>query len=200
MAKQMQYLVTHTTDTPFNREVTPDDIAMWHKGAFRNKDGSALFLGKKVLITDLPKLKLILPSGKIITADKTDGRGWSQVGYADLINRAGDLINLVPYTFDETIDLVEITNGQPGYNSNSRHVVFAGGWAKDGNKSGRKPNGQLYEIEELYTIKQIDQYISYLEMQRQIVNTVKIIGHNECSDKTCPNFDVQKVLKKFGII
>lgn len=43
---KMQYLVVHTTDTPFNRAVTPDDIDMWHKGARPNKNGTYTFLGK----------------------------------------------------------------------------------------------------------------------------------------------------------
>jgi N-acetylmuramoyl-L-alanine amidase len=198
---KMTHLVVHTTDTPYNREVTPDDIALWHLGAKRIDRGMAIFKNKTIPQAILKSLILHLPSGKTISADKTNGRGWSQVGYSDMINRAGELINLVPYTFDDVVDSFEITNGAVGYNRNSRHVVLVGGWSKDGlNKTGYKTPGNLFLPEDLYTEKQIPTLIEYLEMQKQIVKTVEIVGHNEIAKKPCPNFDVQKFLKLHGLI
>lgn len=193
----MKFLVIHTTDTPYNREITPDDICMWHLGPKNNNDGTYTYLGRIISKKDLEKIYLILPSGKRIKALDSPGRGWKQVGYSDMINRKGELINLVPYTFDDTIDSFEITNGATGYNSSSRHVVLAGGWSKDGKiKNGKNSDGSYMEPSELYTKEQIDTLIQYLKAQREIVPSVEIVGHNNLSQKTCPNFDVKKFIQK----
>ena len=193
----MKFLVIHTTDTPYNREITPDDICIWHLGPKKNNYGTYTYLGRIVYKQDLENIYLILPSGKRIKALDSPGRGWKQVGYSDMINRKGELINLVPYTFDDTIDSFEITNGATGYNSNSRHIVLAGGWSKDGKiKNGKNSDGSYMEPEELYTKEQIDTLIQYLKAQREIVPSVEIVGHNNLSQKTCPNFDVKKFIQK----
>ena len=196
---KMTHLVIHTTDTPFGRPVSADDIYMWHLGAKHIERRMAIFMGKSVPQAELKKYKLKLPSGKVVTADETNGRGWKQVGYSDMINVNGELINLVPYTFDDVIDSFEMTNGATGYNRNSRHVVLAGGWAKDGNKTGKKPDGNLYQINELYNEKQIIKLIEYINMQKEIVPNLKVIGHNEIAEKSCPNFNVQEFLKNFKL-
>lgn len=193
----MKYLVIHTTDTPFDREITPDDIYMWHLGPKNNSDGTYTYLGRIISKKDLENVYLILPSGKKVKALDTPGRGWKQVGYSDMINRKGELINLVPYTFDDVIDSFEVTNGATGYNSNSRHIVLAGGWSKDGKvKNGKNSDGYYMEPLELYTKEQINTLIQYLKAQREIVPSVEIVGHNNLSQKTCPNFDVKEFLRK----
>mgnify|MGYP003231940847 CR=1 FL=1 len=60
------------------------------------------------------------------------GRGWKQVGYTDLIHLNGSVERLVANNEDAWVDDWEITNGAKGYNSVSRHVVYAGGLASDG--------------------------------------------------------------------
>ena len=60
------------------------------------------------------------------------GRGWKQVGYTDLIHLDGRVERLVSNNEDANVDPWEITNGAAGYNSVSRHVVYAGGVATDG--------------------------------------------------------------------
>ena len=60
------------------------------------------------------------------------GRGWSQVGYADMIHLDGSVENLVPYNRDDKVDAWEITNGVAGINYMARHVVYVGGCAIDG--------------------------------------------------------------------
>lgn len=190
MGQKMKNLVIHTTDTPYDREVTPDDIYLWHMGAKYNGDGTYNYLGHKINKSQIENLYLPLPSGKRVKVLSTNGRGWSQVGYSDMIDRKGNLINLVPYSFDDVIDSFEVTNGASGYNSNSRHIVLAGGWSKDG-----KTKSGIFEPEEIYTKEQIDALKKYIRIQREMVPSVKIIGHNEISQKTCPNFDVQKFIK-----
>lgn len=60
------------------------------------------------------------------------GRGWKQVGYTDLIHLDGKVERLVDNNEDAEVDPWEVTNGAKGYNSVSRHIVYAGGLAKDG--------------------------------------------------------------------
>ena len=60
------------------------------------------------------------------------GRGWKQVGYTDLFHLQGGVERLVNNNEDAQVDPWEVTNGAKGYNSVSRHIVYAGGVAKDG--------------------------------------------------------------------
>jgi len=116
------------------------------------------------------------------------GRGWSQVGYTDLVHLDGKVERLVQNNEDAYVDGWEVTNGATGYNSVSRHIVYAGGVAKDGKtpKDTRTP-GQLNAME------------NYVKDFHRRFPDVKIIGHNEVAKKACPSFDVQKWLKQIGI-
>ena len=60
------------------------------------------------------------------------GRGWRQVGYTDLFHLDGTVERLVDNNEDANVDPWEVTNGAAGYNSVSRHVVYAGGRGADG--------------------------------------------------------------------
>ena len=161
---KLKYLVIHTSDTPYDREITAQMIRDWH------------------------------------LSPKPKGRGWKQVGYSDLIQRSGKLVNLVPYNLDDNVDKWEITNGAAGVNSISRHVVLAGGWNKDGsNKNGHagknlKPTDK---IEDLYTKEQIETLAQYVKKQLEDVPTLKVVGHYYFGTKTCPNFDVEDFLKRY---
>lgn len=196
-SNKMEHLVIHCTDSAYLRPVTPDEITMWHMGPLRNNDGTYTYLGKKYKPSELSGLYLTLPSGNRVAVKTISGRGWTQVGYADMITPKGDLINLVPYNGDDVIDSSEVTNGAVGYNKNSRHVVMCGGWSKQGNKTGRKSDGSLYLPEELYSFEAIQKLKEYIKMQLELVNTAKVKGHNELCTKTCPNFDVQRFVQKY---
>jgi len=100
------------------------------------------------------------------------GRGWKQVGYTDLFHLQGGVERLVNNNEDAQVDPWEVTNGAKGYNSVSRHIVYAGGVAKDGK--------------------------SLKDFHRRFPD-VRIVGHNELAAKACPSFDVQKWLKEIGI-
>ncbi len=196
----LEYGCIHTTDTPFGREVTPDDIYMWHLGALPNSDGTFTFLSKRYTKDNLAKQWLTLPSGKKVNAAQTNGRGWSKVGYSDLINQKGETINLVPYNFDDQVQTWEVTNGATGYNGKSRHVVIAGGWSKDGDKTGHAKNGKPTDkIDVNYNEKQIQALIDWVEMQRELNPHLKFIGHNDIAQKTCPNFIVSEFLHDYGL-
>lgn len=185
MAK-MKYLVVHCTDTPYNRNVSKDDIKQWHLLPAKNADGTYTYKGIKYnSIESLPDEKI---AGLDIKKYAGNGRGWKKCGYADMIDRTGKLINITPYNFDDVIDSAEVTNGAAGYNSESRHVVLAGGWSKDGkNKTGK---GLTYK--DLYTEEQLDTLEKYIRMQIEIVPDVIVCGHCNLASKSCPNFDVKQ--------
>lgn len=116
------------------------------------------------------------------------GRGWKQVGYTDIIHLDGTVERLVDNNEDANVDPWEITNGAKGYNSVSRHVVYAGGCARDGKtpKDTRTPAQR----------KAMEEYVK--DFHRRFPE-VRIIGHNEVASKACPSFDVQKWLTSIGI-
>ncbi|MCE9106569.1 N-acetylmuramoyl-L-alanine amidase [Bacteroides pyogenes] len=116
------------------------------------------------------------------------GRGWSQVGYTDMIHLDGSTERLVDNNEDARVDPWEITNGAKGYNSISRHIVYVGGMSADGKtpRDTRTP-AQLKALE--YYVK---------DFHRRFP-AVRIIGHNELAAKACPSFDVRKWLQSIGI-
>ena len=94
------------------------------------------------------------------------GRGWKQVGYTDLFH----------------------LNGAKGYNSVSRHIVYAGGVEKD----GKTPKDTRTGCQK----KALEKYVK--DFHRKFPD-VRIVGHNELAAKACPSFDVQEWLKEIGI-
>lgn len=116
------------------------------------------------------------------------GRGWKQVGYTDIIHLDGTVERLVDNNEDAKVDPWEITNGAKGYNSVSRHVVYAGGMTKDMSKpKDTRTPAQLMAME------------NYVKDFHKRFPSVRIIGHNEVAAKACPSFDVQRWLKSIGI-
>ncbi len=116
------------------------------------------------------------------------GRGWKQVGYTDIIHLDGTVERLVDNNEDANVDPWEITNGAKGYNSVSRHVVYAGGMTKDMSKpKDTRTPAQLRAME------------NYVKDFHKRFPSVRIIGHNEVAAKVCPSFDVRKWLKSIGI-
>lgn len=211
MGKELKYLVIHTTDTSYYREISADDIFSWHLGAKLNSTNDYTFFGEHYTKKDLKGKTLKLPSGRTVNALDTWGNGWKQVGYSDLIQRSGETINLTPYDFDGVVDQFEITNGASGYNSTSRHVVLAGGWTSNGKIKNGHVAGDLsksyLKINKLYTEAQIKSLISWIRMQLigmkasgVDISQIKVIGHNEVSGKTCPNFNVQVFLKDYKVL
>tara|TARA_R110002033_G_scaffold1964_1_gene14470 strand:+ start:1600 stop:2052 length:453 start_codon:yes stop_codon:yes gene_type:complete len=110
-------------------------------------------------------------------------RGWSKVGYADLIHLDGTVENLTPYNEDNQVDPWEITNGARGYNSKSRHVCYVGG----GNEIDTRTFEQVIALE------------AYVRETIALHPSIKIIGHNQISTKKCPSFDVSNWLKTICI-
>ena len=116
------------------------------------------------------------------------GRGWKQVGYTALIHLDGSVERLVQNNEDARVDPWEVTNGAKGYNSVSRHIVYAGGVAKD----GKTPKDTRTEAQK----KALRDYVR--DFHRRFPQ-IKIVGHNELAAKACPSFDVKAWLKEIGV-
>jgi hypothetical protein len=138
------------------------------------------------------------PEGREVTSDEIrawhtgpvskGGRGWKQVGYTDMIHLDGTVERLVDNNEDANVDNWEITNGVAGYNSVSRHVVYAGGVAKD----GKTPK-------DTRTSEQLKAMEAYVKDFHKRFPDIRIVGHNQLAAKACPSFDVPKWLKSIGI-
>lgn len=115
------------------------------------------------------------------------GRGWKQVGYTDLIRLDGTVERLADNNEDSEVDPWEITNGAKGYNSVSRHIVYAGGCDKSMNPKDTRTPAQRRALE------------AYVRDFHRRFPEVRIIGHNEVAAKACPSFDVQAWLRETGI-
>lgn len=132
------------------------------------------------------------PAGREVTATdillwhtspvSKGGRGWKQVGYTDLIHLDGSVERLVNNNEDANVDPWEITNGAKGYNSVSRHIVYAGGKGGDTCTDAQR--------------KALEKYVKDFHLR---FPDVEIKGHNEVANKTCPGFDVQVFLEEIGI-
>ena len=125
--------------------------------------------------------------GREITADdihrmhcspKPIGRGWKQVGYSTLIHLDGRVETLVGYNEDNFVQSSEITNGATGFNSCSRHVVYAGGLDYK-----LKPKNTLTDAQHLALSKFIKEFLTNHP-------DAKVLGHRQIANKACPCFDV----------
>lgn len=136
------------------------------------------------------------------TSPKPKGRGWSRVGYSDMIHLNGFIENLTPYNFDNTVDPWEITNGAAGFNSISRHIVYVGGLDVSEEFITIPEEDIEYEHltyadtrtkEQLYAM---EIYVKYMILRHP---NIKIAGHGQLSNKACPCFDVKKWALSVGI-
>ena len=105
-----------------------------------------------------------------------------------MIHLDGKVERLVKNNEDALVDPWEITNGAVGYNAISRHVVYVGGLAVD----GQTPK-------DTRTAAQKAALKAYVLDFHKRFPKVKIIGHREVANKACPSFDVRKWLKEIGI-
>lgn len=112
------------------------------------------------------------------------GRGWRQVGYADMIHQDGRLENLVPYDNDDWVEGWEITNGVRGKNDVSRHVVYVGG----GKGNDTRTPAQINALA-MYVIRTVAKHPDII-----------IAGHRQFdAGKNCPSFDVPDWARGIGI-
>lgn len=118
-----------------------------------------------------------------------EGRGWRQVGYTDLFHLDGTVERLVENNEDAWVDPREITNGAAGYNSVSRHIVYAGGCDRSMNPKDTRTAAQKEAMR---------RYV--LDFHSRFPD-VRIVGHRDLPgvNKACPSFDVAAWLRETGI-
>lgn len=136
------------------------------------------------------------PAGRPVTSDdirrwhlapKPEGRGWSRVGYTDMIHLNGRVERLANNNEDDVVDSWEITNGAAGVNGVSRHMVYVGG------------------VDRFMRPKDTRTLAQYTAMKKYVRDFVKrfpfakVGGHNHFSSKACPCFNVALWLRSIGI-
>lgn len=151
------------------------------------------------------------PAGRRITADDIkkwhlspppEGRGWSKVGYSDMVYLDGTLVNLMPFNYDANVDPWEITNGAAGINSRSRHIVYVGGLEIDPALAGGDDDDEdisKYIPADTRTAAQkyaLEVYVKYMILRHP---KIRVAGHYHFAEKACPAFDVEKWAKSIGI-
>jgi len=138
------------------------------------------------------------PEGRSVTAEtvrnwhcapKPVGRGWSRVGYSDLILLDGSRHRFVKHNMDKWIDENEITNGALGINSISRHVCYIGGMSKD-----------MKKVKNTLTAQQNSMLSSIIAEVLSYNPDVLIAGHNQFAAKGCPSFWVPDYLRNHCLI
>jgi N-acetylmuramoyl-L-alanine amidase len=181
MAK-LTHLIIHCLATPKGREYTSDQLKIMHLGPALLDGGKVKYMRKVYnSASELPNetiggmtLQQIVKIG--------GGRGWTQVGYADMLHLDGRIENVVPYNNDDNVDPWELTNGTLSTNPtfyNSRHMVYVGGMDAD----NKNP-------EDTRTREQLAAMLQYV--QKTILKHPNIIvaGHNQFDNRACPSFSV----------
>ena len=107
------------------------------------------------------------------------GRGWSRVGYSDLIRLDGSLVNLRDFNQNDSVESDEYTFGDIGKNEVSRHIVYAGGC-----DSHMRPK-------DTRTPEQNAALTDYVRFMVRRHPAISIAGHYHFARKACPGFDVQ---------
>lgn len=170
MGKKIEFYVIHATDTPAGRKVSSDEIRQWHLGPFDKSRTEVIYKGKTYPGRDA------LPDEKIggIEVKKLMGRGWTRVGYRDMIHLDGTKESLVKYNYDAIVDAWEVTNGVAGINGTALHIVYVGGMGGD-------------------TLNSAQKITLAADMQKALLNWpwIKFAGHNQFDKKICPSFDVR---------
>jgi N-acetylmuramoyl-L-alanine amidase len=179
---KLTHFVIHYTATPAGRVVTGDQLRQWHLGPAKVQGGYR-YKGKAYpTVESLPNEQI----GGVHIVKLIGGRGWRQVGYADLIHLDGRVENLVPYDENDQVDPWEITNGILSTSEifdNARHIVYAGGGT---GQDTRTP----------------EQTTSLINKVKQVINRhpdILVLGHNQIDKTGCPGFDVAAWLRSIGV-
>ncbi len=115
------------------------------------------------------------------------GRGWSRVGYSDLILLDGTRHKFVEHNENLFIEDREITWGVASINSMARHVCYVGGL----DLKTKKGLNTLTEAQDATLQDIIVEVLNYAP-------DVLIAGHNQFDNKACPSFWVPDYLRLNG--
>jgi N-acetylmuramoyl-L-alanine amidase len=101
---------------------------------------------------------------------------WSSVGYHIILPQEG---------FTVLSDFNGITNGVQGYNSIGVHISYIGGIDKAGKALDTRTASQARLIR------------VFIEEMVKRFPKIKVLAHNEVSNKACPSFKVKDAYKEF---
>ena len=118
------------------------------------------------------------------------GRGWSKPGYLSWIDRDANQHFLVESIIDGKIYYKERTWGAKGYNSVSIHVALS--------TSLPRKAAMNHQYPDTATKEQKQTLLNFLKAIKNAIPNVKVMGHNEVSDKACPCFNVKEWLAEEG--
>jgi N-acetylmuramoyl-L-alanine amidase len=110
-------------------------------------------------------------------------RGWSRVGYSAIFLLDGTTDIIIPFDNDDQIESWEISNGARGWNGCTRHFAYVGG----ANNQDTRTAEQRAAME------------AYVKLHVMLFPSIKLIGHNQVSTKTCPSYSVVGWAKSIGI-
>ena len=166
-------------------------------GFFKNKSGKALRLGRpdknltmQASTTRDIKYLVLHTAGSSERStpasltrfffNERDGSGWNTGGYHWMVGRKGKATRI----YSDDIE----TNGAKGINSNSIHLNWIGGFSPDGAPLNFNiTKGQIFTFKRL-----IKKYI-------ETYPDIKVLGHNQISNKSCPLFSVPTYLEQIDI-
>lgn len=187
-----KYLMIHCTATIQGTDLKPKNIERMHMGAKKQPNGTIRFMGKNY--NSISALPNVLVGG--IPAKDSNGRGWDRVGYSKAFFENGMVHDFVEHNNDNWISSNELTYGATGFNSTTKHFVYAGGLAKDYSIVGGRRN---HEFMNTMTEQQEQNLIDAVFEEIRQNPAVKIIGHNQVAVKGCPCFDVRAWCQKIGV-
>jgi N-acetylmuramoyl-L-alanine amidase len=101
---------------------------------------------------------------------------WKNPGYHILLSTDG---------FFQLANFDVVCNGVKGYNANSLHISYIGGIDKTGKPKDTRTESQTQLI------------TAFIDEVKKKYPNIKVLGHNEVSNKACPSFSVKKEFPKY---
>lgn len=108
------------------------------------------------------------------------GKGWTKVGYSDLIHLDGTISNLTPFNEDGRVEEWKLSHDGEHIYPYARHIAYVGGISKDG-----------FNCENTMTKEQQITFDIYLRYMIRRYPDIIIVGHGELSGTSCPGFNMK---------
>jgi len=182
------------------KQINIDAEKKWRggqKATFKNKAGALLVLPQfdrnltmvKTTKRDIKYLVIHTAGSSTSTTpaslmrfffNERDGSGWKTGGYHWIVDRNGN--GTRAYSDDVS------TNGASGINSNSIHLNWIGGYSGAG-----EPLNFNITPGQVNTLKRL------VRKYTDLYPNIKVLGHNQCSNKPCPLFNVPTWCEKINI-
>ena len=121
--------------------------------------------------------------GDIISKHKN--KGFSNVGYSDIIDKNGNILNLIKYNPSGRCEDWSLGSD---IDKHSRHVAYIGGINKESTYLKDTRTNSQKETLEIYVKYMIKRHPNIL-----------VAGHNQFNNKSCPNFNVSDWLYDVGV-